>query len=386
MKVLKNKTIYAGNGKTECGYIRYDTIIAETGPMSEFIPQEDDEEVLTEACTVIPGFIDVHSHGGYGFDSMNASPEEIDTMVRRMTAEEGITSYFCTTMTQSYEQIETAMKNIRAAAEQNPVIQGIHVEGPFVSANYKGAQNEEYIRKPDARALARWNDLSGGRIRIVTYAPEEASPDFEHWCLASGILPSAGHSCATYDLLRRSKARHVTHLYNAQRGLNHREPGVTGYGLLTDGVMAELICDGIHIRPEMIRLAHRVKGSSGIELITDSMRAKGMPDGKSELGGQTVYVKDGTARLEDGTIAGSVLRYIQAFRNIMQFAGVGIEDAVQMSSVNQAREFGLTQKGAIAAGRDADFVLLDDACTLKGTVSMGTLFLPSSGISPAAGK
>ena len=99
--------------------------------------------------------------GGYGFDSMNASPEEIDTMVRRMTAEEGITSYFCTTMTQSYEQIETAMKNIRAAAEQNPVIQGIHVEGPFVSANYKGAQNEEYIRKPDARALARWNDLSG---------------------------------------------------------------------------------------------------------------------------------------------------------------------------------------------------------------------------------
>ena len=185
MKVLKNKTIYAGNGKTECGYIRYDTIIAETGPMSEFIPQEDDEVVLTEACTVIPGFIDVHSHGGYGFDSMDASPEEIDTMVRRMTAEEGITSYFCTTMTQSYEQIETAMKNIRAAAEQNPVIQGIHVEGPFVSANYKGAQNEEYIRKPDARALARWNDLSGGRIRIVTLAPEEASP-------AGATRPSAG--------------------------------------------------------------------------------------------------------------------------------------------------------------------------------------------------
>ena len=108
------------------------------------------------------------------------------------------------------------------------------------------------------------------------------------------------------------------------------------------------------------------------------MRAKGMPDGKSELGGQTVYVKDGTARLEDGTIAGSVLSYIQAFRNIMRFAGVGIEDAVLMTSVNQAQEFGLTQKGSISVGRDADFVLLDDACALKGTVSMGRLFLPSN--------
>ncbi|HIX77485.1 MAG TPA: N-acetylglucosamine-6-phosphate deacetylase [Candidatus Fusicatenibacter merdavium] len=378
MKLLKNKTIYTGDGKITSGYIRYDSVIAETGSMNTFIPQEDDEEIFTEAGTVIPGFIDVHSHGGYGYDSMDASPEEIDAMVQRMTAEEGITSYFCTTMTQSYSQIESAMKNIRTAAERNPVIQGIHVEGPFVSVKYKGAQNEAYIKKPDAEVLSRWNDLSGGRIRVVTYAPEEASPEFETWCLANKILPSAGHSCAVYDLLRRSKARHVTHLYNAQRGLNHREPGVTGYGLLTDGVMVELICDGIHIRPEMIRLAHKVKGSRGIELITDSMRAKGMPDGKSELGGQTVYVKDGTARLEDGTIAGSVLSYIQAFRNIMRFTGVGIEDAVLMTSVNQAQEFGLTQKGSISVGRDADFVLLDDACALKGTVSMGRLFLPSN--------
>ena len=372
MKVLKNKTIYTGSGKIENGYIRYSERISEVGEMRGFVPRADDEITEIAGNCVIPGFIDVHSHGGYGYDSMDASPEEIDRMVRLMSAKEGITSYFCTTMTQTYDRIEQAMENIRKAAERNPVIQGIHLEGPFISVNYKGAQDPSYIKTPDEKVLAHWNEISGGRIRIVTYAPEEASEEFENWCLSNRIVPSAGHSNATYDELCASRARHVTHLYNAQRGLNHREPGVTGYGLLTDGVNTELICDGIHIRPQMIALAHKVKGSGGIELITDSMRAKGMPEGKSELGGQTVYVKDGTARLEDGTIAGSVLTYINAFRNIMKFTGVGLEDAVKMSSVNQAREFGLTQKGEIKAGRDADFVILDEAYELKGTISMGT--------------
>ena len=373
MKVLKNKTIYTGSGKIENGYIRYSERISEVGEMRGFVPRADDEITEIAGNCVIPGFIDVHSHGGYGYDSMDASPEEIDRMVRLMSAKEGITSYFCTTMTQTYDRIEQAMENIRKAAERNPVIQGIHLEGPFISVNYKGAQDPSYIKTPDEKVLAHWNEISGGRIRIVTYAPEEASEEFENWCLSNRIVPSAGHSNATYDELCASRARHVTHLYNAQRGLNHREPGVTGYGLLTDGVNTELICDGIHIRPQMIALAHKVKGSGGIELITDSMRAKGMPEGKSELGGQTVYVKDGTARLEDGTIAGSVLTYINAFRNIMKFTGVGLEDAVKMSSVNQAREFGLTQKGEIKEGRDADFVILDEAYELKGTISMGEL-------------
>ena len=196
--------------------------------------------------------------------------------------------------------------------------------------------------------------------------------------LRTGVFPTGSFqvldiSDATYDQLVASRACHVTHLYNAQRGLKHREPGVTGYGLLTDGVNTELICDGIHIRPQMIALAHKVKGSDGIELITDSMRAKGMPEGKSELGGQVVYVKDGTARLEDGTIAGSVLTYIKAFQNIIKFTGVSIEDAVKMSSGNQAKEFGLTQKGAIKTGKDADFVLLDEELELKGTISFGEM-------------
>ena len=155
--------------------------------------------------------------------------------------------------------------------------------------------------------------------------------------------------------------------------MTHRAPGVVGAVFDTDTVCGELICDGIHIKPQMVSLAYKVKGSDGIELITDSMRAKGMPEGKSELGGQVVYVKDGTARLEDGTIAGSVLSYIHAFQNIMKFTGANVEEAVKMSSVNQAEEFGLTQKGKIMAGKDADFVVLDSDYELKMTISMGEI-------------
>ena len=373
MKLIKNKIIYTGNRKINNGFIRYNERISEVGEMRNFLPDQEDEPVETEASYIIPGFIDVHSHGGYGKDCMDASAEEIDEMVKQMAKKEGITSYFCTTMTQTYDRIEQAMRQIKRAAGLNPVIQGIHVEGPFISENYKGAQDASYIMKPDEKVLAHWNELSGNRIRVVTYAPEEAEETFENWCLSNGIILSAGHSDATYDQLRRSKASHVTHLYNAQRGMKHREPGVTGYGMLTDGVCTELICDGIHSRPEMVALAVKVKGCDQMELITDSMRAKGMPEGKSELGGQTVYVKNGTARLEDGTIAGSVLTYIKAFQNVIKFAGVSIEEAVKMTSGNQAREFGLTQKGAISAGKDADFVLLDEELNLKGTVSYGKM-------------
>lgn len=238
---------------------------------------------------------------------------------------------------------------------------------------FKGAQDPSYIKKPDEKTLAKWNEISGGLLRIVTYAPEEADPSFETWCKENGVVLSAGHSNALYGELNASGATHVTHLYNAQRGLNHREPGVTGYGMLAEGVHAELICDGKHIVPDMVKLACKVRGYDGIELITDSMRAKGMPEGKSELGGQVVIVKDGMAKLEDGTIAGSILTYIQAFKNVMEFTGATVEDAVKMTSGNQAKEFGLDSKGAIAAGKDADMVVLNDAFDLVQTISYGKL-------------
>ena len=274
MKLIKEKKIYTGNGVIENGYIRFDEKIEEVGDMAGFEPKEGDLEVSCAGTMVVPGFIDIHSHGGYGKDNMDATPDEIDEMVKQMTKQEGITTYFCTTMTQTYENIEKAMQNIHDAAQKNPVIKGIHVEGPFISTVFKGAQDPSYIKKPDEKTLAKWNEISGGLLRIVTYAPEEADPSFETWCKENGVVLSAGHSNALYGELNASGATHVTHLYNAQRGLNHREPGVTGYGMLAEGVHAELICDGKHIVPDMVKLACKVRGYDGIELITDSMHLR----------------------------------------------------------------------------------------------------------------
>lgn len=373
--VLKHAVIYTGEEKISDGYLRFDQQIQAVGPMSDYrVAPEDEVVVDLEGKMIVPGFIDVHCHGGYGFDTMDADPVKINEMVNQMVTE-GVTTYFPTTMTQSYENIEKALVAVKEAAKTNPVIQGIHLEGPFVSPVFKGAQPEEYIKAPEVDVFAKWNELSGNLIKVVTYAPEhETSREFEDYCVAHGIVASVGHSNATRAEMKNSKASHVTHLYNAQREFKHREPGVTGHVLLEDNIYCELISDGFHVCPDMINLAYKLKGPKKIELITDAMRAKGMPEGESELGGQKVIVKDKQARLENGTLAGSVLLFKDAFVNIMKFTGCGVQEAVLMSSVNQAREFNLTTKGMLKVGMDADLNVFDQDFDLKATYSLGRLF------------
>ncbi len=374
-KVIKHATVYTGEEKISDAYIRFDEQIKAIGPMSEYQVLPEDEEIIdaTEKL-IIPGFIDVHSHGGYNFDAMDGNAEELSEMVNDMVYE-GVTTYFPTTMTQSPENIAKAMVAIKEAATKNPVIKGIHLEGPFVSPVFKGAQPEEYIQAPDTKLFDHWNSLSGNMIKLVTYAPEhETSPEFEQYCLERGIVPSVGHSNATREQMKHSRASHVTHLYNAQREFKHREPGVTGHALLEDNIYCELIADGFHVCPDMIKLAYELKGPDRIELVTDSMRAKGMPEGESELGGQKVIVKDKQARLESGNLAGSVLNYQDAFVNIMKFTGCSIEDAIKMTSLNQAKEFGLDTKGTLAVGKDADFNVLGRDFELEETYSYGRCF------------
>lgn len=370
-KVYCNAIVYTGETKIENGFVKFEKTILEVGDMKDFV-QETDETVIDVAGNlIVPGFIDVHSHGGYGSDSMDADPEKMNQMIQQMH-QEGITSYFPTTMTQSYENIEAALKGIAQAAESNPVIQGVHLEGPFISAVFKGAQPEKYIEIPDVETMKRWNELSGGRIRLVTYAPETSdATEFEQFCEDNDIVLSAGHTNATREQMKQSKAKHITHLYNAQRGLHHREPGVTGHAFLEDDTYVEMIVDGFHIHPEMVKLAYKLKGSDRVELITDAMRAKGMPEGESELGGQKVFVKDKQARLASGNLAGSVLEFQDAFKNMIDFTGCSIEDAVKMSSVNQAREFHLTQKGSLTVGKDADMVIMNREFAVQETISYG---------------
>lgn len=372
-KVLINAHVYTGKDSIEKGYIRFDKEIISVGEMEVFEAEPDEEVMDLKGKKVIPGFIDVHSHGGYGIDNMDGTSEEINEMIKKMLSE-GVTSYFPTTMTQSDENIERSLRNLSKAAEENPVIQGIHIEGPFISVEHKGAQPEKYIVVANKDKIEKWNNLSGGRIRLVTYAPETGDvSEFEEYCKENNIIMSVGHSDAKYNDLKESAATHVTHLFNAQRGLHHREIGVTGFGLLEKAVMVEMIVDGFHIVPEMVKLAYKAKGAEGIELITDSMRAKGFPEGKSELGGQEVIVKDKQARLEDGTLAGSVLTYIDAFKNVIEYTGCSIEEAVKMSSVNQAKEFGLEKKGLLLPNYDADMLILEDDLTLLETILGGKI-------------
>lgn len=372
--VYTNATIYDGQGRIDNGFIRYEDTILNVGPMSEYTPTEADEEIDAEGRLIIPGFIDVHSHGGYGIDNMDADPEKIDEMVQQFL-QEGITSYFATTMTQTAENVEASVEAIAKAAEHNDRIVGIHIEGPFISVDHMGAQNPEFITPPSKDLMKKWNELSGDLIRLVTYAPEVTDvSEFEAYCLEHDIVLSVGHSGATYAELEQSNATHVTHLYNGQLGLHHREPGVTGYGLLNDDVKVEMIVDGHHICPEMVKLTYRAKGADGIVLITDAMRAKGLPNGESELGGQKVFVKDGTARLENGSLAGSILTFIDAFRNIIAFSGCSIEEAVKMSSTNQAEEFNLAGKGQLLPGYDADFLVLSTDLELQQTIYGGETY------------
>ncbi|OUL07748.1 N-acetylglucosamine-6-phosphate deacetylase [Trichococcus shcherbakoviae] len=378
-KVIIHAEVYTGETVIADGFVRFGKEISAVGNMAEYVAETDEEVIDASGSRLVPGFIDVHSHGGYGMDNMDGDADEINRMIGKMH-QEGITSYFPTTMTQSNENIEKALVGIRKAAEKNPVIQGVHLEGPFISAVFKGAQPEEHIKLPDADLMRRWQELSGGLIRLVTYAPETSDATaFEKYCLDNQIVLSVGHSNARRSQLQQSKASHITHLYNAQRGLHHREPGVTGHAFLEDDIYVEMIVDGLHIDPEMVKIAFKQKGADRIELITDAMRAKGMGDGISELGGQKVIVKDGEARLESGNLAGSVLEFQKAFENVISFTGCSISDAVKMSSVNQAREFGLVQKGSIAPGKDADMVLLSKAFTVERTISFGKTVFNKNG-------
>lgn len=371
MRVLTNVKIYTGNEVIEDGFIRYDSKIQEVGNMKDFHKGSIDEIDEGNGQTVIPGMIDVHIHGGYHVDTMDADSDKLSLLGKKLLGE-GVTTFFPTTMTQSVEAINEALKACKDAKEKCSVIGGIHLEGPFVNKEWKGAQPGQYIVNPNVEQFKEWQELSGDLISLVTFAPEvEGGKELKQYFDETGVIGSCGHTGAYYDDLKDSGIIHATHLYNQMRGLHHREPGVVGYVLLTPGVKAEIIADGIHIHPEMVKLAYKLKGPKDICLITDAMRAKGLEDGMYELGGQPVRVEKGKATLEDGTIAGSVLTMDQAFRNMIEFTGCSIEDAVQMTSVNQAEHFGLKDKGTLAVGKDADFVVMDENLHVKNTIQLG---------------
>ncbi|MFJ7744667.1 N-acetylglucosamine-6-phosphate deacetylase [Peribacillus sp. NPDC097295] len=385
--ILKNITIYSEEKIIERGYLlTNDEKIVAFGPMEDLNDIHEEGKVIDFSSLpgykVIPGMIDIHIHGVDGADTMDATQDALHTMAKALPRE-GTTSFLATTMTQAPQAIENALINAgQYIHDHQPPglaeILGVHLEGPFVNPKMAGAQPEQYMMNPDPHIFEKWNVLSKNTVKVVTLAPEQpGGSELIKYLKEHGIVASIGHSDATYDevdLAIADGASQVTHLFNQMRGLHHREPGVVGAALLRDELKAELIIDGIHVRPEIVKLAYKQKTQTGLILITDSMRAKCLKNGTYDLGGQEVTVKDGKAVLSDGTLAGSILKMGQAFKNLLDYASCSLEEAVEMASLNPAKQLHLDdKKGSIKVGKDADLVILNEGNEVVMTICRGQI-------------
>lgn len=337
-----------------------------------------DAEILdAENHYVIPGLVDMHIHGYLGEDASDGSYEGLKIMAEGV-AKNGVTAFLPTTMTVSYDALRKAFAQIRRGMAESrtgdwmgAAIVGANAEGPFINVSRKGAQAGEHVRPGDAAFLKGYQDV----IRVFTIAPEvEGNLDcIREMARDTGMLISMGHTAANFDQARagiEAGVRHVTHLFNAQTGLMHRDPGVVGAALLDKRVSCELIADTFHIHKGLFELVASIKGDQ-LVLITDCTRAGGLADGEYTLGGQPIFVKGIECRLADGTIAGSVLKLNEAVRNMLANTDLTVSQAVGMASLNPARRIGLGDvKGSIEAGKDADLAIADEGfdihCTILG--------------------
>ncbi|UCZ53638.1 N-acetylglucosamine-6-phosphate deacetylase [Bacillus shivajii] len=379
--IFHNATLYGKDRKIENPFLTIENgKIVELGEANNEIYNDEVEEVhFHDPVKIVPGFIDVHIHGAENADVMDGTDGALTTM-KQVLPKEGTTSFLATTLTQSPENklkaLEVARSHIENDNVQGAEVIGVHLEGPFICEKRAGAQPKEHIRKADIALFQQFQEASGGHIRLVTFAPEEDEVRFVNYLNDTNVIPSIGHSDATYDQVAsaiKNGVRHATHLFNGMRGIHHRDPGVAGGSLLHNEVIVEMIVDGIHIAEPMVKFAYEHKGADGIILITDSMRAKGLDEGTYELGGQNVFVENGQATLEDGTLAGSILTMNEALKNMVQFSGCSFEEAIQMATYNPAKQLGIEDcKGSLNIGYDADFTILDDQFDVKQTYVSGT--------------
>ena len=334
---------------------------------------------LSEEKIVIPGFIDQHIHGAAGSDAMDGTIEDLSKIANAL-ASEGTVGFLATTMTQSEENITKALVSIKEYNEANILegaeILGVHLEGPFISLKHIGAQPLEYVAKPDIEVFKKYQEASGNNIKLVSLAvEEEGAIELVEYLASTGVVPSLGHTdacCHDVEAAIKAGAKNLTHTYNAMKPLHHREIGTVGSGLLYNELNCELICDGIHVSKPAINLLRKCKPQDKLTLVTDAMRAKHMPDGEWELGGQPVFVKNGEARLAAGNLAGSVLKMNNAVKNIMNFTGATLEEAVQYASLNPALNLGIEdQYGSIKVGKNASFAIVDEDFNVVATIKNG---------------
>jgi N-acetylglucosamine-6-phosphate deacetylase len=380
--IIKNITIYLENDKIENG-----TLLIEKGKIKGIYRENENPthypsrfKIMDgEGLNAVPGFIDGHIHGANGSDVMDATEEALNA-IAEVLPKEGTTSFLATTITQSKENIEKALKNVANynAKDRYAEILGVHLEGPFIEPSKKGAQPLEHIRKPDIALFDQWQALANGKIKTITMAPEhDEDGSFIRHLAENGVNVSAGHTDIDFKGMKTAISHgvnQVTHLCNAMNGIHHRDIGAVGAAFFLEELYAELIADGIHVAPEMLQLIYQNIGSERLLLITDAMRAKCLNAGTYDLGGQMVLVDEERAVLEDGTLAGSILKMKHGVQNMLALRGVEFEDVIKMASSNPAKQLGVFErKGSITEGKDADILLVDDKFTVTYTFCRGKM-------------
>jgi len=336
---------------------------------------------------VSPGFLDVHIHGSGGFDVMEAADDPmVFHRLGRWLVAHGVTSYLATTVSAPLERISGILaawlEYARVCAQEEPVVAakclGIHLEGPYLNPHRAGAHDTAHVRQP---ADGSWRELLSApgceAVRMITVAPElSGAGELVSACTRSGVVVAAGHTEASWQEVSEAKKqglRHVTHLFNAMVAMHHRRPGIIGAGLLMDDLYAELICDGLHVAPELVRLYHRAKPARRRVLISDAIVAAGESAGFYKLGSLTVEVGPNGARLSDGTLAGSTLSLDQAVRNYVQFGEASPAEALLAVTSNPSTLLGECSRGSIEPGKSADLVVLDQQLGVSATVISGQL-------------
>lgn len=355
--LIKNARVFLPDGTFQKTDVRFDARIIETGALPG-------EGVDAEGLTLIPGLVDLHTHGAMGEDASDGSVKALEQMAA-FCADNGVTSFLPTTMTLDEQTLTRAMHTVRDYQNDNGArVIGVRLEGPFLSHKRKGAQAAEFLHAPDVALLKRLQEASGSLVRIVDIAPELPGA-MEFIKEASALCRvSLAHSAADYDTAIeafQNGATQVTHLFNAMEPFLHRAPGIVG-AAADENAYVEVIADGLHLHPAMVRSVFKL--FERVCLISDSMRGAGLPDGEYSLGGQAVAVKSGKCTLADGTIAGSGIHLMTGLRRAKEF-GVPLEKAVTAATIQPARAIGMEQEiGVIASGAHADLVLLDTALNI----------------------
>lgn len=375
MKAIYNGKLLLEDGVYTDKVILFDSKIHKIIPETEF-RREGLDCYSAEGCYISPGFIDIHIHGAGGFNTMDGTTEALNEISKSIIVK-GTTSFLPTTMSMSSHQIYGALDSVEevmARDTEGAQVLGVHMEGPFISKEYKGAQNEKYIISPAEDFLQGYEKI----IKIITIAPEiPGALDFiKKTREKQDIMFSLGHSGATFEESQRAIAAgvsHVTHLFNAMPPLHHRNPGIVG-AAFSSQVSVEFIADNIHINPALYQLILQIKGREKTVLVTDAMRAACLGEGEYDHGGLRVFVKNKRASLQDGTLAGSILTLDEAVRNIKKYTRLSLFEIVKLASLNPAKVLNISRsKGSISPGKDADLIIFDEGIQIKQAFVNGKL-------------